>query len=107
MRVFKKLVRDRIPAIIESNGEKCQYKVLNDREYLKALNKKLIEEMQEYLESGDVEELADLEEVLRAILKAKEVSYEQFEDIRKRKVASRGGFDKKIYLESTSSSHEL
>ena len=41
MRIFNKLVRDRIPYIIESNGEKCKYKVLNDQEYLKELNIKL------------------------------------------------------------------
>lgn len=107
MRIFNKLVRDKIPAIIESNGEKCKYKVLNDKEYLKELNTKLTEELQEYLKSGEVEELADLEEVLRAILKAKGVDYEHFEQLRKRKVASRGGFERKIYLETTFKEHEL
>jgi len=107
MRIFNKLVRDRIPAIIESNGEKCKYKVLNDQEYLTELNKKLTEELKEYLESGAVEELADLEEVLRAILKAKQVSLEQFEEIRKRKAKHRGSFDCKIYLETTYKDYEL
>lgn len=107
MRIFNKLVRDRIPAIIESNGENCKYRVLGEQEYLHELNKKLAEEMQEYILSGDVEELADLEEVLRAILKVKQVSYEQFEDIRKKKAKNRGAFDRKIYLESTFKEYEL
>ena len=107
MRIFNKLVRDRIPLIIESNGEKCKYRVMGDKEYQKALDAKLAEELQEYLKSGEVEELADLEEVLRAILKAKQVSYEKFEEIRKRKAVSRGGFERKIFLESTSKENEL
>ena len=107
MRIFNKLVRDRIPAIIECNGEKCKYRVMNDKEYKEALDTKLAEELQEYLKSGDVEELADLEEVLRAILKTKQVSLEQFEEIRKRKAVTRGGFDRKIFLETTFKEHEL
>lgn len=107
MRIFNKLVRDRIPAIIESNGGSCKYRVMDDKEYQKALDAKLTEELQEYLKSGEVEELADLEEVLRAILKAKGVDYEHFEQMRKRKAASRGGFDRKILLESTSKENEL
>ena len=56
--------------------------------------------MKEYLESGKVEELADLEEVLRAILDVKKVSYEDFEKIRLDKVSKRGAYKKKIFLES-------
>ncbi|MBQ3493971.1 MAG: hypothetical protein IJA69_01000, partial [Clostridia bacterium] len=59
------------------------------------------EELKEYLESGKLEELADLEEVLRAILKVKKVDYNNFEKIRKDKVEKRGAFDKKIFLIST------
>ena len=68
-------------------------------EYLKSLNTKLQEEMNEYLESGDIEELADLEEVLRAILDAKNVSYENFENTRTQKQKKRGAFKNKIFLE--------
>ena len=61
-----------------------------------------IDELKEYLESGETEELADLEEVLRAILDVKGVSYDEFEKIRNRKVEKRGAFKKKIFLESVS-----
>lgn len=102
MKIYNKLVRDKIPEIIKENDNKnCVIKILEDTEYLKELNKKLQEEMKEYLESGEVEELADLEEVLRAILKTKNVTYEQFENLRKGKVEKRGAFDKKIFLIST------
>jgi len=101
MKTFNKLVRDKIPEIIEKNNEFCKIRVLNDIEYLEELNKKIQEELKEYLESGEIEELADLEEVLRAILKTKNCSYEEFEKIRTKKVLKRGAFDKKIFLETT------
>ena len=100
-KVYNKLVRDKIPGIILSNGAKdCKTRILDDKEYLDALNTKLQEEMKEYLESGEVEELADLEEVLRAILDAKKVDYTEFEKIRQSKVNKRGAFKDKIFLES-------
>lgn len=71
MKIYNKLVRDKIPEIIENNNEICKIRILSNEEYLAELNKKIQEEMKEYLESGDIEELADLEEVLRAILDLK------------------------------------
>ncbi len=100
MIIYNKLVRDKIPDIIKSDNKTCLTKVLDDEEYLSSLNTKLQEEMKEYLQSGEVEELADLEEVLRAILDVKKVSYEDFEKIRLEKVSKRGTFKKKIFLES-------
>ncbi len=101
MKIYNKLVRDNIPEIIEKNNETCKTKILNNNEYLEELNKKIQEEVKEYLESGEIEELADLEEVLRAILKVKNCSIEEFEKIRTSKVNKRGSFDKKIFLIST------
>ncbi len=101
MKIYNKLVRDKIPEIIMQNdGKTCKIKVMDDDEYLLALNTKMQEELNEYLESGDVEELADLEEVLRAILDVKKVSYSEFEDIRKSKVNRRGAFKNKLFLEN-------
>jgi len=101
MKIFNKLVRDKIPNIIEGNNETCKTRKLNDEEYLIELNKKIKEEVNEYLESGEVEELADIEEVLRAILDVKKVSYNEFENIRENKVQKRGAFKERIFLEST------
>ena len=93
---YKKLVRDKIPEIIMLNeGRSCKTRVLDNNEYLLELNKKIKEELNEYLESGEVEELADLEEVLRSILDCKGVSYEEFEQIRLKKVEKRGAFKKR------------
>ena len=99
MGTYNKLVRDKIPDIIKSNGEKPIIKRLDDSEYIYQLNINILEEINEYLESGEVEELADLEEVLRAILDYKKISYSEFEEIRKEKVKKRGAFKKRIFLE--------
>ena len=98
MKEYKKLVRDNIPEIMINNGASPVIKVLNDKEYLDELNKKLLEEVKEYLESGELEELCDIEEVLPAILKFNNVSKENFEEKRLEKVKKRGAFDKKIFL---------
>ena len=100
MKVYNKLVRDKIPEIIKSNGEICKTRILSDEEHLVELNKKLAEEAKEYLESGEIEELADLEEVVRAILDVKKCSQKEFEKVRTAKVEKRGAFKKKIFLES-------
>ena len=97
---YNKLVRDKIPKIIEEKEKRsCKIRILDDEEYLIELNMKIQEELAEYLESGEIEELADLEEVLRAILDSKGVSYEEFEKIRQEKVNIRGAFEDRIYLE--------
>ena len=95
---YDKLVRDRIPEIIEESGKHCETRILSKDEHLEYLNKKLGEELNEYLESGDIEELADLEEVLRGVLKLKNVSYEEFDAIRQKKCDERGAFEKGIAL---------
>lgn len=101
MKIYNKLVRDKIPEIIKSNGAKTiNIRILKDKEYLDSLNTKLVEELNEYLSSGEIEELADLEEVLRAILDAKNTTYSEFEKIRQNKVNKRGAFKDKIFLES-------
>ena len=100
MKTYNKLVRDKIPEIIKNNGANPKTRILNDNEYLDELNKKLQEELAEYLDSGNVEELADIEEVLRAILDAKKVAFSDFENIRLSKSNKRGAFKNKIFLET-------
>lgn len=99
MRSYNKLVRDNIPNIIIENGEKPITRVLTDEEYIRELNLKIEEEVKEYLLDFSVEELADIEEVIRAILDYKNVSYEEFENVRLNKVNKRGAFKERIFLE--------
>ena len=97
--VYRKLVRDRIPEIIEQSGQTCVCSVLSGDEYLKLLDEKLNEELAEYQESKSMEELADLLEVIRAVALARGSSFEQVEELRRLKAEKRGGFEKKILLE--------
>lgn len=99
MKTYNKLVRDKIPDIINSKNEVAIIRKLNDEEYFNELNKKLKEEVNEYLEDYSVEELADIVEVIYGILNSKNVSIEEFEIIRLNKVNKKGAFDKKIFLE--------
>ncbi len=101
MRLYNKLVRDKIPEVIQENeGKNAKIRILNDEEYLKELNIKLKEEVEEYLASGEIEELADIEEVLRALVEIKGKSLEEFDNLRLSKVEKRGAFKDKIFLES-------
>ncbi len=96
--IYNKLVRDKIPEIIEASGKTCETKILSDEEYLQILDKKLDEELAEYHKEQNIEELADLLEVLYATVKAKGYSIEDLEQVRIEKQKARGGFDKKILL---------
>ena len=97
--VYNKLVRDKIPEIIEKDGKTCTCSILSDEEYLKKLDEKLGEELAEYQESKSMEELADLLEVMHAVAAARGSSMEEVEKIRQEKARKRGGFEKKILLE--------
>ena len=95
---YNKLVRDRIPEIIEADGKTCVCEVLSDEDYLRLLDQKLNEELAEYQESKSLEELADLFEVIRAVVKARGWTMEKLEQVRADKADRRGGFEKKILL---------
>ncbi len=99
MKIYNKLVRDKITDIIEADGRIAKYRILDENEYRQELNKKLQEEVKEYLEDNNVEELADIVEVIYGILSSMNVSIQEFEKIRINKQEKRGAFEKKIYLE--------
>lgn len=101
MIVFNKLVRDKIPELIESEGRKVEMEILSEDKFRSELNKKLQEEVQEYLEDNNIEELADIVEVIYGILSSMKVSIEDFELVRKNKVLKKGGFEKRIYLKKS------
>lgn len=98
MKKYHKLVRDRIPEIIEADGKHCTVATLSDEEYLLLLDYKLDEELAEYQESKSLEELADLFEVVRAVMKARGWTMEELEHVRAKKAAECGGFERKILL---------
>ena len=100
-KTYNKLVRDRIPEIIEASGECCKTRILSDEAYLKMLDAKLDEELTEYHKDQTIEELADLLEVIRAAATARGYTLEELEAVRAEKAEKRGGFEKKILLIET------
>jgi predicted house-cleaning noncanonical NTP pyrophosphatase (MazG superfamily) len=102
MPTYNKLVRDKIPQIIENTGNKFSTEFLNDQEYIKYLKEKSYEELDEYCSAESngeaVEELADLLEIIYALAKHHDSSIEEVEAVRKEKAEKRGGFEEKIFL---------
>jgi predicted house-cleaning noncanonical NTP pyrophosphatase (MazG superfamily) len=100
MSTRNKLVRDKIPAAIANNGQKVVTRVLDDQEYRVELERKLQEEVAEYIEDKNKEELADILEVVYALGDLLGVSREELESLRAKKAEERGAFKDKIYLVS-------
>ncbi|REB05169.1 phosphoribosyl-ATP pyrophosphohydrolase [Sporosarcina sp. BI001-red] len=102
MPVYNKLVRDRIPEIIEMEGQTPVTRILSDHEYILEIQKKMHEELEEYEEaihtSDRLEELADLLELLHAAASLYGASPSELEELRARKAEERGGFAKRMYL---------
>ena len=97
-KTYNKLVRDRIPEIIEGQGKTCVVEILSDEEYLRMVDAKLDEELAEYHTDQNIEELADLLEVIFAAAAARGYTREQLEAVRAQKAEERGGFEKKLLL---------
>lgn len=102
-QIYNKLVRDRIPEIIEANGEKPIIRILEENEYKGELEKKLLEEYNEVLKAEDseerIEELADMLEVIISLAKLENKSLEDVIKTVSNKREKRGGFEKRIFLE--------
>ncbi len=105
-KIYNKLIRDRIPEIIEKDG--CSYKtrILKQKEYKQELLKKIVEESQEVLETNGnkrelIKEIGDVQEIINYIIKTFNLDKKEIEKIRKKRKKSRGSFDKKIFLEYT------
>lgn len=95
---YNKLVRDLIPEIIQSSGKTCSTEILSNEEYLKFVDAKLDEELAEYHKDQNIEELADLFEVIHAAALARDYTLDELEQVRSEKATKRGGFEKRILL---------
>ncbi len=96
--IYCKLVRDKIPEIIEKSGKNLIFDYLNDEGFEIALERKLDEEVKEYHESKDVEELADILEVVIALAELQGLNFADLMDLQTKKHVKKGGFSKKIFL---------
>ena len=95
---YHKLVRDKIPALIEAQGETHNIRILSDEEYTRCLEDKLDEEVREYREDKNLQELADILEVIYALAENQGYTREELMSEYMRKHEARGGFSEKIFL---------
>lgn len=95
---YNKLVRDNIINIIESRGDKAVYKVLDEDEYKKALDEKLKEEVNEFIDDHSIEEMADVMEVIYTLLENRNISMDDVEKVRLEKRKKNGAFEKRLGL---------
>lgn len=103
--IYNKLVRDKIPEIIEADGKACEIDILTDSEYINKIDEKLDEELAEYHKDQNLEELADLLEVIHAATVARGYSIEELEALRAQKAEKRGKFEKGFFLKSVMDSN--
>ena len=102
MTKFNKAIRDKIPEIIRKDGHSCNIQTLSDEKFLVEIEKKLSEEVIEFQNDKNLEELADILEVIYRIAQLKGISKEELEKIRIKKLQDRGGFEKNLFLIDTS-----
>jgi predicted house-cleaning noncanonical NTP pyrophosphatase (MazG superfamily) len=103
---YNKLVRDKIPDIIRNDGRTASHYTLSEEEYIMELDKKLNEEVNEYQIDKNLEEMADILEVLYGICKARGFSIDELEAKRKEKALLRGNFDNRVFLEFVEDEHK-
>lgn len=100
MKTYNKLVRDKIPEIIKADGRECEIEIVGKEKKYKLLEAKLEEEVNEFLEDKNLEELADVMEVLFGLAESLGYSEEELLEARDKKRKERGGFKEGIVLKS-------
>ena len=101
MKKYHKLVRDRIPEIIKKNRGLAKFHVADEVEYWQKLKEKLAEEVVEFFRDESAEELADILEVIDAIMVVQKISAKKLAGIKLKKRTERGAFKKRLILEES------
>jgi len=97
----KKLIRDKIPQVIETSGGKYELRVMGKSEFEKELKKKLIEEAKELIEvprKDLLNEMVDVLELLKSIAEHYQIDFKLVEERQVKKRKQRGGFKKRLFL---------
>ena len=97
--LYDKLIRDKIPEIIENAGKKYEIHKADQKEYIKKLLLKVEEELAEFKEEPSIAEMADLFEVLDAIIDYYDFNREDIKNYQENKRKERGAFKKQLILE--------
>lgn len=100
MKYYDKLVRDRIPEIIESTGKKCDVETVDKTSAIHYLIHKFSEEIKEFEEDHSIEELADILEIIHGLAHHLDIDWTDLEKTRKDKNRARGAFEKGFVLKS-------
>ncbi len=105
IKKYNKLIRDKILEIIRAAGERPYWRILNGKEYLREIKKKILEEAKELIEAknkrGLLEEIIDIQELINALSLEIKLTKSQIERKRKIKIKKRGGFKKRLFLIKT------
>ena len=96
--IYNKLVRDKIPEIIMQKGGRPVVHVASEEIYWQKLKEKLQEEVHEFMKDENIEEIADIMEVLGAIVEYKKFHPTEIEQVKAKKFEERGGFKDRIIL---------
>jgi predicted house-cleaning noncanonical NTP pyrophosphatase (MazG superfamily) len=99
--VYNKLIRDRIPEIIERDNRKYAVVIIPPAEFDMALREKLVEEAQEAIKADDanlITELADIQEIILALMKLHRIDAVELETVRVHRLQKRGGFENRLKL---------
>lgn len=97
------LIRDNVPAIMAQQGKTCRTVHLDDDKYLELLNNLFLEEVRNYVEQDepgkkDLDSLADIGEVMHAILAFKGIPVEEFQKARVQRMEELGGYYDRLFL---------
>lgn len=98
---YNKLVRDKIPEYVTNKGGNPIYHIANEEEYWEKLKEKLLEEFEEFKVDENIEEFADLLEVLEAVAEYRGFSQKEIEETKNQKAKEKGKFKDRIILDES------